>query len=219
MNSRFIDMIFKKTEKEIIKAIVKYGDEKNSMAQVINESQLLEKRGIVIAFGAHGTNCSYVFFDKEKYDYEDNKALGYIAEMLSLIHTLIVNRLITLIPVNLRGADVIGRKTYRLARPGWIELEDAMIDVDSNMGNWIDNNHQQSYWPGRYSEQELPASQLLDCWFTVSQELIELVKLDFKTDEQIRFQKQQRLTWISIIAAGVIGISSLIIGVIGIFIR
>ena len=30
-------MMFKNTEKEIIKAIVKYGDKKNSMAQVINE--------------------------------------------------------------------------------------------------------------------------------------------------------------------------------------
>lgn len=199
-------MTFKKTEKEIIKAIVKYGDEKNSMAQVINESQLLEKRGIVIAFGAHGTNCSYVFFDKEKYDYEDNKALGYIAEMLSLIRTLIENRLIVLIPVNYRGADVIGRRKYRLARPGWIELEDAMIDVDSNMGNWFDNNHQQTYWPNRYTEQELPVSQYFDCWFTVSQELKELVKQNFKSEEQVRFEKQQRLTWISIAVALCLGL-------------
>lgn len=209
-------MTFKKTEKEIIKAIVKYGDEKNSMAQVINESQLLEDRGIVIAFGAHGTNCSYVFFDKEKYDYEDNQALGYISEMLSLIHTLIVKRLITLIPVNSRGADVIGRRTYRLDRPGWIELEDAMIDVDSNMGNWFDNNNQQAYWPNRYTEQELPVSQLLDCWFTVSQELKDLVKYDFKSEEQVRFEKQQRLTWISIGVTAFIGIAGLVIAVISI---
>lgn len=199
-------MTFKKTEKEIIKAIVKYGDVKNSMAQVINESQLLEKRGIAIAFGAHGTNCTYVFFDKKRYDFEDNKALGYIAEMLSLIRTLIVNRLITLLPVNSRGADVIGRRKYRLARPGWIELEDAMIDVDSNMGNWCDYNNQQAYWPNRYTEQELPVSQFMDCWFTVSQELKELVKHDFKSEEQVRFEKQQRLTWISIAVALCLGL-------------
>lgn len=113
-------MTFKNTEKEIIKAIVKYGDKMNSMAQVINESQLLEKRGIVIAWGAHGTNCSYVFLDKQKYDWDDNKALGYISEMISLIRLLIDNRLITLIPVNTRGSDVIGRRKYKLARPGWI---------------------------------------------------------------------------------------------------
>jgi hypothetical protein len=212
-------MTFKKTEKEIIKAIVKYGDEKNSMAQVINKSQLLEKRGIVIAFGAHGTNCSYVFYNKDKYDYDDNKALGYISEMLSLIHVLIMNRLITLIPVNARGADVIGRRKYKLSRPGWIELEDAMIDVDSNKGNWFDHNQQQTYWPNRYSEQDLPTSQLLDCWFTVSQELKDLVKNDFKTEDQIRFEKQQRLTWISIAVTGFIGFAGLVIAIIGIFIR
>lgn len=212
-------MTFKKTEKEIIKAIVKYGDEKNSMAQVINKSQLLEKRGIVIAFGAHGTNCSYVFSDKDKYEFDDNNALGYISEMLSLIHVLIMNRLITLIPVNTRGADVIGRRKYKLSRPGWIELEDAMIDVDSNMGNWFDHNQQQTYWPNRYSEQDLPTSKLLDCWFTVSQELKDLVKNNFKTEEQIRFDKQQRLTWVSIAITGFIGLAGLIIAIIGIIIR
>lgn len=207
-------MTFKNTEKEIIKAIVKYGDKMNSMAQVINESQLLEKRGIVIAWGAHGTNCSYVFLDKQKYDWEDNKALGYISEMISLIRLLIDNRLITLIPVNSRGSDVIGRRKYQLARPGWIELEDAMIDVDSNMGQWIDNLHQQAYWPSCYPEQVLSTSQFLDCWFSVSQELKVLVKNGFKSEEQIRFIKQQRLTWISIAVTGFIGLAGLIIAII-----
>lgn len=203
-------MTFKKTEKEIIKAIVKYGDEKNSMAQVINESRLLENRGIVIAFGAHGTNCSYVFLDKEKYDDDDKNALGYISEMLSLIHMLIANRLITLIPVNSRGADVIGRQTYRLARPGWIELEDAMIEVDSNMGQWLNSLGQQACWPSRYAEQQFPISQYLDCWFTVSQELKDLVKNGFRSEEQIRFSRQQRLTWISIAVALGIGLLGLL---------
>lgn len=207
-------MMFKNTEKEIIKAIVKYGDKKNSMAQVINESQLLEKRGIVIAWGAHGTNCSYVFLDKQKYDWDDNKALGYISEMISLIRLLIDNRLITLIPVNSRGSDVIGRRKYKLARPGWIELEDAMIDVDSNMGQWVNDIGQQAYWPSRYPEQVLPTSQFLDCWFTVSQELKDLVKNGFKSEEQIRFAKQQHLTWISIAVTAFIGLAGLIIAII-----
>ena len=41
-------MNFKKTEKEIIKAIVKYGGEVKSLVDVLNESQILEKRGIAI---------------------------------------------------------------------------------------------------------------------------------------------------------------------------
>jgi len=54
-------MTFKKTEKEIIKAIVKYGEKEHSMAKVLNKSKLLENRGLVIAFAS---NRSYVFSDK-----------------------------------------------------------------------------------------------------------------------------------------------------------
>ena len=41
-------MSFKKTEKEILKAIVKNSGEVQSLAEVLNKSKLLEKRGIVI---------------------------------------------------------------------------------------------------------------------------------------------------------------------------
>ena len=90
-------MTFKKSEKEIIKAIVKYGEKDNSMAKVLNKSQLLEKKGIVIAF-ASGRN--YVFRDKKKYDWEDAKAISYVAELISLIKFLVDNRLITILPIN-----------------------------------------------------------------------------------------------------------------------
>jgi hypothetical protein len=46
--------------------------------------------------------------------------------------------------------------------------------------------------------------------FSVSQELRELVKHNFKSEEEVRFVKQQRLTWISIVVA-------LLIGLLGIF--
>ena len=49
-------MTFKKTEKEIIKAIVKYGEKEHSMAKGLNKSKLLENRGLVIAF-ASGRTC------------------------------------------------------------------------------------------------------------------------------------------------------------------
>ena len=59
-------MAFKKTEKDILKAIVKYGERESSMAIVINKSRLLEKMGIVVAFGH---NRNHVFYDKQKYDW------------------------------------------------------------------------------------------------------------------------------------------------------
>ena len=87
-------MTFKKSEKEIIKAIVKYGEKDNSMAKVLNKSQLLEKKGIVIAF-ASGRN--YVFCDKKKYDWEDAKAISYVAELISLIEKINVKKRILLL--------------------------------------------------------------------------------------------------------------------------
>lgn len=210
-------MTFKKTEKEIIKAIVKYGEKDYSMAKVLNKSKLLENRGLVIAF-ASGRN--YVFSDKHKYDWEDAKGISYISELISLLKYLISNRLITILPIKVREAHVIGRQKARLARPGYIEVNDAILEVDSNMGNWIDAvTRDQAYWPSCYSEKDLPISTYLECFFSVSQELKDLVKHDFKTEEQIRFEKQQRLTWISIAVAGGIGIASLIMNVMGLILR
>lgn len=210
-------MTFKKTEKEIIKAIVKYGEKEHSMAKVLNKSKLLENRGLVIAF-ASGRN--YVFSDKQKYDWEDAKAISYISELISLLKYLIANRLITILPINVREVHAVGRHHSKPYSPGYIEVDDAILEVDSNMGNWIDKaTKDQTYWPSCYSEKELPISTYLECFFSVSQELKDLVNNDFKTEEQIRFEKQQRLTWISIAVAGAIGLLSLIISVIGLLIR
>ena len=210
-------MTFKKTEKEIIRAIVKFGEKENSMAMVLNKSKLLEKRGIVIAFAS---SQNYVFYDKKKYDWEDAKAISYISELISLLKYLITNRLITILPINVRELHVVGRQHSILSRPGYIEVDDAILEVDSDMGNWIDIvTHQQTYWPNYYTEKELPISSYLECWFSVSQELKDLVGNDFLTEEQLRFKKQQRLTWISIIVALFIGIASIIMNVIGLFLQ
>ncbi len=201
-------MTFKKSEKEIIKAIVKYGEKDNSMAKVLNNSQLLEKKGIVIAF-ASGRN--YVFRDKKKYDWEDANAISYVAELISLIRFLVDNRLITILPINLREAHVLGRQQARLARPGYTEVDDAILEVDSNMGNWIDKaTKEQTYWPSCYEERVLPISTYLECWFSVSQELRDLVDNNFKSEEQIRFEKQQLLTRVSIIVAIILGLLGIV---------
>ena len=210
-------MTFKKTEKEIIKAIVKYGEKEHSMAKVLNKSKLLENRGLVIAFAS---NRSYVFSDKQKYEWEDAKAISYISELISLLKYLIANRLITILPINLREVHAVGRHHSKPYRPGYLEVDDAILEVDSNRGNWIDKEtNEQTYWPCCYSDKELPISAYLESFFSVSQELKDLVKSDFKTEEQIRFEIQQRLTWISIAVAGAVGLLSLIISVIGLLIR
>lgn len=205
-------MAFKKTEKDILKAIVKYGERESSMAIVINKSRLLEKMGIVVAFGH---NRNHVFYDKQKYDWNDPNALSYLTELISLIKYLIENRLITVLPDSARYSHVIGRQNSRLAKLEYIEVDDAYLEVESNMGNWIDKiTREQTYWPNSFSEQELPLSKYLECSFSISQELRDLVKNNFMTEEQVRFQKQQHLTWVSIIVTGIIGLAGLVIAII-----
>lgn len=204
-------MTFKKTEKEIIKTIVKYGGDVKSLSEVLNKSELLEKRGIVVAFE---NNQSYLFFDKQKYDWEDKRPLGYLTELVSLLKYLIQNRLITVLPLREQVSLVIGRKASRYARLDAIETEDAFIRVGSRY-DWIDKKtHDQTYWPESISEKDLPLHEYLNCWFSVSQELKDMVGNDFRSEEQNRFKKQQHLTWISIFVAAAIGIAGLAISII-----
>lgn len=190
-------MKFKKTEKEIIKTIVKYDGEVKSLAQVINKSGLLEKRGIAIA--TDGRN-STIFIIKNKYAFEDKEPIGYVAEMMSLINMLVENRYIITIPFEASSELVIGRKSARWYKPGWVVVDETEF-IDDKLFNWIDLKGEQIYWPVSCQENSFPVGKTIYSWFTVSQELKDLVKHNFKTEEERRFSKQQWTTWISIIVA------------------
>lgn len=200
-------MKFKKTEKEIIEAIVKYDGEVKSLAEVINKSGLLEERGIAyVSYGGKGT----IFLRNDKYDIDDKEPLGYVADLVSLINLLIEKRYIITMPLESGRELVIGRKSSRWFKPEWIIVDESeFVDVD-NMFYWIDSKRAQIYSPVDCPENVLPVGKTLYSWFTVSQELKDLVENNFKTEEDIRFEKQQWLTWISIGVA-------LIIGLLGIF--
>lgn len=200
-------MTFKKTEKEIIETIVKYGGDVKSLADVINKSHLLEKRGIAII----PNNRNLIYLKKSKYEgWDDKEAFGYIADMVSLISYLVDNRLLITIPFRNSQPLVIGKEKSEYGK-NCIVINDGegYIVEDHEFFNWYENN-QQAYWPCTCSEEFLPISKTLTSWFSVSQELKDLVKHNFKTEEQRRFNKQQRLMWVSIFVA-------LLIGLLGIF--
>lgn len=197
-------MTFKKTEKEIIKAIVEYGGDVKSLADVLNKSHLLENRGIAII----PDNRNLIYLKKTIYqDWEDKEAFGYIADMVSLISFLIENRLLITIPFRDSQPLVIGKEIAKWGGKGGIVINDGegFIVADNNFFNWYENN-QQAYWPCTCSEEFMPISKTLTSWISVSQELKDLVKHNFKSEEQRRFLKQQWLTWISIAVALLIGI-------------
>lgn len=209
-------MTFKKTEKEIIKTIVKYGGDVKSLADVINKSHLLEKRGIAII----PNNRNLIYLKKTMYqDWDDKEAFGYIADFVSLISYLIDNRLIVTIPFRNTQPLVIGKEKAEWGKR-CIVINDGegIIQEDQDFFNWYEHN-QQAYWPCTCSEEFMPISKTLTSWFSVSQELKDMVKHNFKSEEERRFEKQQRLTWISIIVTGFIGLAGLAIAIISLLIR
>lgn len=210
-------MKFKKTEKEIIKTIVKYGGDVKSLADVINESHLLEKRGI--AFATDGRNGT-IFLKKNQYDYDDKEPLGYIADLVSLINMLIESRYLVIIPLESSPELIIGRKNSKWYKTGVVVVDDReFVQVDEKIFNWVNSSGEQIYWPVSCPEKTLPVCKTVYSWFTVSQELKDMVNNNFKTEEEIRFETQQRMTWISIAVAGGVGVLGLVISVISMFIR
>ena len=204
-------MNFKKTEKEIIKAIVKYGGEVKSLVDVLNKSQLLEKRGIAIV--PQNSLINYIFLHKDKHNEDEKEGVGYVMELLSLLETLIEKKLIVIIPLNESNPPVIGKRNSEKQTSELISVDNGKekITLGYKNVNWCDANGRQIYWTIHCAESKIPINKNLTYWFTASQELKNLVKNKFKSEEEIRFRKQQVLTWISI---GV----SLFIGLLGYFI-
>ena len=193
-------MKFKKTEKEIIKTIVKYADGKCSLAEALDKGKLLEKKGIAII---HENGRNYVFLDMAVHeDWFANDGLGYVAELIALKELLIQNRDLILIPYVHAYSHTIGVNGFNGVKPDVYTTNDNEVIclADRNV-NWFDNNRNQKCWPCDYSEKEMPLAQFFNCAYSVSQELKDLVKHDFKSEEERRFSKQQWATWISIIVA------------------
>jgi hypothetical protein len=211
-------MKFKQTEKEIIKTIVKYSDGKCSLAEALDKGKLLEKKGIAII---HENGRNYVFLDMAVHeDWFANDGLGYVAELIALKELLIQMRLIAMIPYVSAYSHTIGVNGFHGVKPDVYTTNDnELICLADRNVNWFDNNRNQKCWPCDYSEKEMPLAQFFNCSYSVSQELRDLVKHHFKTEGEIRFIKQQRLTWISIAVTGLIGLAGLIIAIIGIYNR
>lgn len=202
-------MNLNKTDKEFIRAIVKYDGKAQSLADVLNKSRLLEKRGIGIV---QYCNKNIIFLRKDIYEeWFDRNGLGYVVELLSLIDTLIKNKYITMIPFITDDILVIGAKESKWFRREIISVNDneAICVADRNE-NWFDASDPQKYWPCTFADDELHIGNIFNVAFSVNEELRTLVKNNFKSEEEIRFIKQQRLTWISIAVAAVLGILGII---------
>lgn len=199
-------MKYKKTEKEIIKALVKYEGEDRTIADALTQSKVLECHGVVIVPNGHEF---FAFFDKKLYpDWDD---IGYLVELLSVIDSLITSRNILLI--SQRGScHVIGKKQAEYIKLNVIlvDRKDYIVTEGIDAPNYFNSNKQQVYWPNTFPDNQfkLPVSKLAYS-YSINQELKELVKHNFKSEEDLRFRKQQFVEWFAI------GIS-LFLGILGI---
>lgn len=197
-------MKYKKTEKEIIKALVKY--EGKSIADALTQSKVLERHGVVIV--PKGDEF-LAFFDKELYHDWDN--IEYLVELLSVIDSLITSRDIHLIsqkgPCHVIGKE---RAEYKKMNIILVDGKDYIVTEGIDGPNYFNSNNQQTYWPNTFPDNhfKFPVSKLAYS-YSISQELKELVKHNFKSEEDIRFSKQQFVSWVAI---GV----SLLLGILGV---
>lgn len=201
-------MNLNKTDKEFIRAIIKYDGKAQSLADVLNKSRLLEKRGIGIV---QHYDKNIIFLRKDIYEEcFDRNGLGYVAGLLSLIDTLIKKKYITMIPFVTDDILVIGAKESKWLRPEFISVNgNETIWLADRNENWFDASNPQKYWPCKFTDDDLHIENIFNVAFSVNEELRTLVKNNFKSAEEIRFLKQQWATWISITVAfgfGLLGI-------------
>ena len=124
---------------------------------------------------------------------------------------LIENSLIVPISFATSFTYEIGVDGFRAIKPDLYTTKAGEIIclADRNV-NWLDVNNQQKCWPFSFSEKEMPMNHFFRFPFSVSQELRDLVKNNFKSEEQIRFEKQQLLTRVSIIIAIILGLLGIV---------
>ena len=110
------------------------------------------------------------------------------------------------------SCHVIGKKQAEYIKLNIILVDgkDYIVTEGIDGPNYFNSNKQQAYWPNTFPDNhfKFPVSKLAYS-YSISQELKELVKHNFKSEEEIRFSKQQFVAWFAI---GV----SLLLGILGV---
>ena len=204
-------MKFSKQERELIKVIVECENQGGNIACALNYSRLFEKNGIgIVTINSEGV----VFLLKEKYPdfYPFNNNSAYVSVFINLIKKLVESGDIICGETTHSQPLVIGSVYSEWRKLGIIAVNgNEVIVLEGPQKGWYSADGQEKYWmEHKWREQILKIEPYLYSDYCVSEELKELVKNDFKTDEEIRFAKQQLLTWISIGVAILLGILGII---------
>ena len=199
-------MRFSKTEQKIIKTIVKYREKADSLADMFNKSHLLEKNGWNIVVMDDATY--YLFYRIDKFGEDEQKAFGLLAELLALLNKLYRERLLVAFPSSHNRPLVIGKENVKYGQMDTriVDNGEEFINLNRIFFGWYNKNRKTLYYHEECTEMVKPLEEQLFSAYHVSQDLIDLVHNNFKSEEDIRFRKQQWLTWISIAVALIIGL-------------
>ena len=204
-------MKFSKEEQEIIKAFVDYENISENIADAFNISGLLEKRGVAIV---NADDTTLVFFRMDMHpNFFPNAKYPYIPLLLNLIEKLVQNGCVICGDSVYTDPLVIGARYSRWEKLDTLAVNDteAIILKGPYKGWYNKTTRQMLYWEwNEWGNQLAKVCHYLHSDYCVSEELKDLVKNDFKTDEEIRFAKQQWATWISIAVAIILGILGII---------
>ena len=204
-------MKFSKEEQKIVKVIVECENQGGSLALALNYGRLLEERGIGIV---SADNANMVFLRKDLYSdsFPFNDNVPYVSILFNLIEKLIKSGDIICGESCCVQPLVVGAIYSEWFKPGIIAVNgNETIILEGPHKGWYGADKQEKYWWwNKWDSQLSGANDYLYSNYCVSEELKELVKNNFKTDEEIRFAKQQWMTWISIGVSALLGILGII---------
>lgn len=203
-------MRFNKRERDIIRSIVAYRDDAESLADMFNKSHLLENQGWAIV-PTEGQKY-HLFYRYDQYDYEDEqKVRGLLAELLALLEKLYKERFLVAFPSSHNRPLVIGKENVKRHRldVNIVNNGEEYIVLSQWGFGWYDKNKKPLYCWCDCTEMVRPFENIFFSAYHVSQDLVNFVYNNFRTEEDIRFRKQQIATWVSIAVAFVIGLLSL----------
>lgn len=207
-------MKFSKEEKQIIKVMVECENKGGNLALVLNFSRLLEKNGVGIVC-AGGSKS--VFLRKDLYpDYFPGRnSSPYVSMLFNLIEKLVKNNHLICRGSMMAKPLVIGAIDSDWKRSDVIvvygEKGPDIVVLEGPFAGWFGSDRQEKYWMcDDWDDQLSRVERYLYSSYSVSEELKDLVKHNFKTEEQIRFAKQQLTTWVGIGVAILIGILGII---------
>lgn len=203
-------MKFSKAEREIVKVMVQYENRGWNLASVLNHCRLLEKHGIGIV---NADNADLVCLRKDLYpDYFTNRGKVYVNALLNLVEKLAKNGDL-ICDSNLNSQPLV----IGVDHSAWINIdiigtsEREIIVLDGPNKGWFGADGEEKYWMcDDWKHQLSRIDQYLYSDYCVSEELKDFVKNNFRTDEEMRFVKQQLITWISIGVSALLGILGII---------